>query len=73
MTDYFREAEKLLKPHEEHVGLGLSKMPTGPRVQTRTEPADPVAAQVHATLAVAEQLSRIATALERIAGGQDPR
>jgi hypothetical protein len=71
MTDYFREAEKLLKPQQ--VPVGFHALNPEPGSRTETLPADRAAAQVHATLAVAEQLSRIATALERIARGQDPR
>jgi hypothetical protein len=40
------------------------------QAERQLKPADPGVAQVHATLAVAEQLARIATALERLAGGQ---
>jgi hypothetical protein len=69
MTDYFSQAERLLKPQEEPVGFRT--MSDHPVIPTETLPADRVAAQVHATLAVAEQLSRIATALERLAGGQE--
>ena len=68
MTDYFSQAERLLKPQE--VPVGFRTMSDHPVTPTKTLPADPVAAQVHATLAVAEQLGRIATALERLAGGQ---
>jgi hypothetical protein len=67
MTNYFSEAERLLKPQQ--VPGGLKPLSPRPRVPTDTLPADRVA-QVHATLAVAEQLARIATALERLADGQ---
>jgi len=68
MTDYFRAAEGLLTPRE--VQIGIRRGPGEP-VPTKTLPANPAAAQVHATLAVADQLARIATALERLAGGQE--
>lgn len=74
MTDYFQQAERLLKPQQ--VPRGFQTTRQKPTVPTDTVPADRVAAQVHATLAVASQLARIATALERLAdqqGGPGPQ
>jgi len=72
MTDYFSEAEKLLKPQEVEVQEGFAQLGRHrPGVRYETVPADRAAAQVHATLAVAEQLRRIADALGRLAGGQE--
>lgn len=69
MTDYFAEAERLLKPQQVPKGFrALSPEHSGP---TETLPADPVAAQVLATLAVASQMARIADALKRLADGQE--
>jgi hypothetical protein len=68
MTDYFQAAQGLLAPQV--VQAGVRRGPGAPG-RTETLPANPAAAQVHATLAVASQLARIATALERLAGGQE--
>lgn len=73
VTDYFREAERLLKPQPQPEPQNrvpaLGDMPAlGDRTAGRTLPPDPAAAQIHATLAVASQLARIATALEQMAG-----
>lgn len=69
MTDHYQEAERLSKPQSEAL-LGFDQEPV-PVPAGRMLPADLVAAQLHATLAVADQLARIAAALERLAGGQE--
>jgi hypothetical protein len=71
VTDHYREAEALSKPRP--AGFhGLPSQDDPPAHTGRMLPADLVAAQLHATLAVADQLARIATALERLAG-PEPR
>ena len=63
MANHYREAERLFPPKvKENRFIGLS--------QSR-RPMDPAIAQVHATLAVADQLAKIAGILEKLVGGQD--
>jgi hypothetical protein len=59
-TNHYAEAERLCVPRERNVQEREQLRPMWP--------ADNPAAQVHATLAVADQLARIAAALERLAG-----
>ena len=70
MADHYRIAENLTEPRPTRFVMPTPKdkppTPSGPMI-----PPDPVMAQVHATLAVADQLARIATALERLGGGQE--
>jgi hypothetical protein len=71
MTDYFAEAERLLKPQPQPERINT--IPSeAERASARLPklPADPRAAQVLATLAVASQLGRIADALGRLADSQ---
>ncbi len=71
MTDHYHEAERLSKPQPEALA-GFDQEPAPARVPAgRMLPPDLVAAQLHATLAVADELARIATALERLAGTQE--
>jgi hypothetical protein len=71
MTDDYdsQQARRLLGYHEEEQ-FRFTAQRQDSLHPTKTAPPDPASAQVHATLAVASQLARIATALERLAGEQ---
>ena len=73
MADYFKQAERLLKPQQVSKGFMALSSDRGsePRGPTETVPADKAAAQVLATLAVASELGKIAAALEKLARGQN--
>ena len=73
MADHYRLAEHLMEPQPK-IERFVAVTPEGERRAARVPmiPADPVTAQIHATLAVADQLTRIADALERLAGQQSP-
>jgi hypothetical protein len=65
MADFhYSEAERLCRPRPARYVPGILKQPP-------EQPAEPALAQAHATLAVADQLARIAAALERLADGQE--
>lgn len=74
MTGYYEQAEQLLKPQEGRQGFMRLSSDRGsePQGPTGTVPADKVAAQVFATLAVASELGKIAAALNELAKGQNP-
>jgi hypothetical protein len=68
MTDHYREAERLTTPIAPP-GISSAGPPNlGAPIRSWLE--DPVTAQVHATLAVAGQLARIASMLEALVEGQ---
>lgn len=70
MTDHYREAEWLSKPQPE----GFQRLHSEDELaaaSVKMRPADLAAEQLHATLAVADQLARIATAPEQLAGAQE--
>jgi len=71
MTDYFHQAEQLLAPQPQPEPVNRLHSDDERAASRRPmRPADPVAAQVHAILAVGGQLASIAEALERLAGRQ---
>jgi hypothetical protein len=70
MTDHYREAERLSKP-QPHGLAGFEQDPASVIAPEPMLPADLAAAQFHATLAVADQLARIAGILEKLIGRQE--
>jgi hypothetical protein len=69
MTDHLHEAVRLIGPHEVEQPRFATRE-RDPLYPTPMLSPEPESAPVHAILAVASQLARIATALERLAGEQ---